>query len=162
VAGITGAAVGGNPVYINGSGQLGLQGSSRRFKQGIKPMGDASDVLLSLAPVTYQYKPTIDPMGVAQFGLVAEEVEKICPDLVVKGNDGKPYSVRYDAVNAMLLNEFLKEHKRVEELEKKSEDQKKLIDDLLSRLNDLDGKVRQINDQVRDSKPRVVSTTLEQ
>ena len=74
-------------------------------------MDKASDVLLALRPVTFRYKPEIDPEGVPQFGLVAEEVEKVNPDLISRDRDGKPYTVRYEAVNAMLLNEFLKEHK---------------------------------------------------
>ena len=80
-------------------------------------MGNASDVLLSLRPVTFQYKPEIDPKGLPQYGLVAEDVEKACPSLVVHDKDGKPYTVRYEAVNAMLLNEFLKQHDKVGKLE---------------------------------------------
>ncbi len=80
-------------------------------------MDKASDVLLALRPVSFRYKPEIDPEGVPQFGLVAEEVEKVNPDLVVRDRDGKAYTVRYDAVNAMLLNELLKEHRKVEEQE---------------------------------------------
>ena len=91
--------------------------SSARFKDEIKPMDKASETLFSLKPVTFRYKKEIDPQRIAQFGLVAEEVEKVNPNLVVRGKDGKPYSVRYEAVNAMLLNEFLKEHRKVEEQE---------------------------------------------
>ena|SRR6059058_1969848 len=79
-------------------------------------MGDASDILLALRPVTFEYKPDVDPKGVSQFGLVAEDVEKLNPDLVARDADGKAYTVRYEAVNAMLLNEFLKEHRTVQEL----------------------------------------------
>ena len=78
-------------------------------------MDKASEALFSLTPVTFCYKKEIDPAGTSQFGLVAEEVEKVNSDLVVRDKDGKPYSVRYDQVNAMLLNEFLKEHKTVQE-----------------------------------------------
>ena len=80
-------------------------------------MDKASEALLALRPVTFHYKPELDPDGIPQFGLVAEEVEKVNPDLVVRDNEGKTYSVRYEAVNAMLLNEFLKEHRKVEELQ---------------------------------------------
>jgi hypothetical protein len=80
-------------------------------------MGDGSDTLMGLRPVTFQYKPDVDPDGVRQFGLVAEEVEKVNPDLVARDDHGQPYTVRYEAVNAMLLNEFLKEHQKVERLE---------------------------------------------
>ena len=100
-------------VYINPDGRLGLLTSSARFKHNIRDMADASDALLSLRPVTFQYKPEIDPQDMPQFGLVAEEVAKVDPDLVVRDQQGHPYTVRYEAVNAMLLNEFLKEHKTV-------------------------------------------------
>ena len=119
VAGIANATVTGSPVYIDTTtGQLGLLSSSKRFKDGIEPMGNASEALLSLRPVTFRYKKNIDPKSAPQFGLVAEEVEKVNPDLVARDKDGKPYTVRYDAVNAMLLNEFLKEHSTVQELKK--------------------------------------------
>ena len=94
-----------------------MQGSSTRFKDDIKPTDKASEALLALRPVTFRYKKEIDPTGTSQFGLVAEEVEKVNPDLVVRDKQGKPYTVRYDQVNAMLLNEFLKEHRKVEKLE---------------------------------------------
>src|SRR5262245_40393679 len=106
---------GGITVFINSDGQLGTATSSERFKDAIKPMDRASELLFALKPVTFRYKKEIDPAGASQFGLVAEEVEKVNPDLVVRDKRGKPYSVRYDQVNAMLLNEFLKEHKRNEE-----------------------------------------------
>ena len=103
-------------VYINSDGQLGTQAppSSRRFKKEIKPMDQTSQAILGLQPVTFQYKS--DPNGTAQFGLIAEEVAKVNPDLVVRDAEGEIYSVRYEAVNAMLLNEFLKEHRTVQEL----------------------------------------------
>ena len=81
-------------------------------------MDKASEAILALQPVTFRYKKELDPKGIPQFGLVAEEVEKINPELVARDKDGKPYSVRYEAVNAMLLNEFLKEHREVQELKK--------------------------------------------
>src|SRR5436189_3736139 len=81
-------------------------------------MDKASEAILALKPVTFRYKKQLDPKGIPQFGLVAEEVEKVNPDLVARDNEGKPYSVRYEAVNAMLLNEFLKEHREVQELKK--------------------------------------------
>jgi Chaperone of endosialidase len=104
------------PVVIDSAGQLGTASSSARFKKEIKPMNKASEAILALKPVMFQYKS--DPSGTAQFGLIAEEVTKVNPDLVVRDKEGKPYSVRYDAVNAMLLNEFLKEHAKVEQLKK--------------------------------------------
>jgi len=109
---------GGIPVLINANHKLGTTTSSKRFKEDIKVMGTVSEALFSLKPVTFHYKKEIDPAGISQLGLVAEEVEKVNPDLVVRDKEGKPYSVRYDQVNAMLLNEFLKEHRKVQQLEK--------------------------------------------
>src|SRR5438874_2961886 len=103
-------------VIVNSSGQLGTAQSSARYKDDIKPMNEASETILKLEPVTFQYKKELDPDGVPQFGLIAEQVEKVNPDLVARDEDGKVSTVRYEAVNAMLLNEFLKEHRTVEEL----------------------------------------------
>jgi hypothetical protein len=106
---------GGTAVFVNSNGRLGTMTSSRRFKEEIKPMDKASEALLALKPVSFRYKKEIDPQRIPQFGLVAEEVEKVNPDLIVRDKEGKAYSVRYDQVNAMLLNEFLKEHEKVDE-----------------------------------------------
>jgi len=108
-------SVNGMPVLITSDNKLGTNTSSKRFKEGIKPMNQASDALFALKPIKFHYKKEIDPVGTSQFGLVAEDVEAINPDLVVHDQEGKPYSVRYDQVNAMLLNEFLKQHRKVEE-----------------------------------------------
>src|SRR5262249_42700941 len=111
IAGISGATIPtGVAVIIDADGHLGTVVSSQRFKESIKPMDKTSEAILALKPVTFRYKHDLDPAGIPQFGLVAEEVEKINPDLVARDDQGKPYSVRYEAVNAMLLNEFLKEH----------------------------------------------------
>jgi hypothetical protein len=117
IAGIAGAAIIGRPVMINGNGRLGTPPSSGRFKEEIKPMDKASEAILGLKPVTFRYKKEVDADRTPEFGLVAEDVEKVNPDLVVPDADGKPYTVRYEAVNAMLLNEFLKEHRKVQEQE---------------------------------------------
>jgi hypothetical protein len=109
-------SAGGTQVFINSDNKLGTTTSSERFKEEIKPMERVSEALFALKPVTFHYKKEIDPAGMQQFGLVAEEVEKVNPDLVVRDKEGKPYTVRYDAVNAMLLNEFLKEHRTVQAL----------------------------------------------
>jgi hypothetical protein len=98
--------------------KIGTLVSSRRFKEEIKPMDRASETIHALKPVTFRYKKEIDSAGTSQFGLVAEDVEKMSPALIVRDKEGKPYSVRYDAVNAMLLNEFLKEHRKVEQQRK--------------------------------------------
>ncbi len=117
IAGISGqAASGGVAVYVNSDGKLGTSNSSIRFKDAIKPMDKASEAILALKPVTFHYKKELDPKSIPQFGLVAEEVEKVNPDLIARDRDGRPYTVRYEAVNAMLLNEFLKEHRTVQEL----------------------------------------------
>ncbi len=105
----------GAAVYVNSNHRLGTLTSSSRFKDDIKPMERVSEALFALEPVTFHYKKEIDPAGMQQFGLVAEQVEKVNPDLVVRDQEGKPYSVRYEQVNAMLLNEFLKEHRTVQE-----------------------------------------------
>jgi hypothetical protein len=110
-------ATGGSAVFIDANSKLGTVTSSKRFKEEIKPMDKASDALLRLKPVTFRYKKEIDPAGTPQLGLVAEDVEKVNPALVVRDKEGKPYSVRYDQVNAMLLNEFLKAHSKMEQQE---------------------------------------------
>jgi hypothetical protein len=118
IAGIFGrnvSAATDTPVIIDSTGKLGTATSSQRFKKDIKPMDKASEAILVLKPVTFHYKS--DPSGFPRFGLVAEDVAKVSPDLIVRDADGQILSVRYEAVNAMLLNEFLKEHKKVEELE---------------------------------------------
>jgi hypothetical protein len=124
----------GVPVLINSSNKLGTITSSKRFKEEIKPMDKASQALLALNPVTFRYKKEIDPTRTSQFGLVAEDVDKVNPDLVVRDKAGKPYSVRYDAVNAMLLNEFLKEHRTVQEQGATIARQQKQIDALTAGL----------------------------
>ena len=118
IAGISGqTAPGGAAVFVNGDGKLGTSTSSARFKDEIKPMAEASEALFALQPVTFRYKKEIDPQGIPQFGLVAEEVEKVNPDLIVRDQEGTPHTVRYEQINAMLLNEFLKEHRKNEEQE---------------------------------------------
>ena len=104
-------------MFVAANGHLGTMTSSARFKEEIKPMDKASDALFSLKPVTFRYKKEIDPAGTSQFGLVAEDVEKVSPDLVIRDGAGRSQTVRYEQVNAMLLNEFLKEHRKVETLE---------------------------------------------
>jgi len=115
IRGTTTANANAIPVLIDSAGQLGTASSSRRFKKEIKPMDQTSEGILGLKPVTFHYKS--DSTGTPQFGLIAEEVAEVNPDLVVRNDNGDIYTVRYDAVNAMLLNEFLKEHRKVEELQ---------------------------------------------
>src|SRR5579884_1591628 len=116
------------PVIVSQDGQLGTISSSARFKKDIADMGKSSEAILSLRPVTFHYKS--DANAVAQFGLIAEEVEKVDPDLIIRDKEGKPYSVRYEAVNAMLLNEFLKAHKKVEQQAQQIQEQRTTIGEL--------------------------------
>jgi hypothetical protein len=133
IAGIRGVTVSNTlPVLVDASGQLGTMSSSRRFKQEIKPMDKASEAILGLKPVTFHYKS--DNTAAPQFGLIAEEVAKVAPDLVVRDEDGEIYTVRYDAVNAMLLNEFLKAHRHVQEQDAIIARQQKQIDALTAGL----------------------------
>jgi hypothetical protein len=139
IAGISGVTVaGGIGVIVDSSGHLGTTTSSARYKEAIQPMDKTSEAILALKPVTFHYKKELDPDGIPQFGLVAEEVEKVNPDLVARDEQGKPYTVRYEAVNAMLLNEFLKEHAKVERLRKdfdsKIAEQQKQIEALSAGL----------------------------
>jgi Chaperone of endosialidase len=128
MAGIFGqTASGGIGVFINNDGKLGTTTSSERFKEEIKPTETASESLYALRPVVFRYKKEIDSAGTPQFGLVAEDVEKVNPDLIVRDEEGQPYSVRYDQVNAMLLNEFLKEHRKNEEQQSKIDQQEAKI-----------------------------------
>ena len=128
IAGISGATVAsGVGVIVGPNGQLGTVVSSESFKDAIKPMDKASEAILALRPVTFHYKKELDPEGIPQFGLVAEQVEKVNPDLVARDADGKAYTVRYEAVNAMLLNEFLKEHHQVQEQGRKLEAQDRKV-----------------------------------
>jgi hypothetical protein len=147
IAGISGKTVANSvPVYINANGQLGTVQSSARFKEAIKPMDKASEGILALKPVTFRYKQELDPDSIPQFGLVAEEVEKVNPDLVARDEQGKPYTVRYDAVNAMLLNEFLKEHKKVEDLET-------TVASLVATVKEQATQIQKVNDKLELSRP---------
>jgi hypothetical protein len=146
IAGITGAAVTGVAVKVNAAGQVGTAPSSQRFKTEIKPMDKASEAIHALKPVTFRYKQDIDPAHTPQYGLVAEDVENVNPDLVVRDEDGKPYTVRYEAVNAMLLNEFLKEHRAVQE-------QGATIARLEKQIEALTAGLQKVSAQLEASKP---------
>jgi hypothetical protein len=135
----------GAAVYVNSNHRLGTLTSSSRFKDDIKPMERVSEALFALKPVTFHYKKEIDPAGMQQFGLVAEDVEKINPDLVVRDKEGKPYSVRYEQVNAMLLNEFLKEHRKNEEQEATIAQLKKEIETVVARLKEHDSRIQRVS-----------------
>jgi len=143
---------GGTAVFIDSNGRLGTATSSRRFKEGIKPMEQASEALFALKPVAFRYKKQIDPGGTPQFGLVAEDVEKVNPDLVVRDKEGKPYSVRYDQVNAMLLNEFLKEHRKNEEQEKTIAELKSGMTALAATVKEQASLIQKVSAQFETSK----------
>jgi hypothetical protein len=159
---------GGNAVFVNSNGRLGTLTSSKRFKEDITPMDKASEVILALRPVSFRYKQKIDPQRIPQFGLVAEEVEKVDPDLVIRDAEGKPQTVRYEQINAMLLNEFLKEHRKVEEQQATITELKSILaqqqkefqatiaeqrKEFDARLKQQDARIQRVSDEVGLSKP---------
>jgi len=144
---------GSQAVYVNSEGKLGAQVSSRRFKDQIKPIDEASEVIYGLKPVSFRYKPEIEPTRPLSFGLIAEEVEKISPDLVTRGGDGTVNTVRYDAVNAMLLNEFLKEHDTIQELKFTVAEQRKEIQALTARLEEQASLIQKVTAQLELNGP---------
>ena len=155
IAGVNGVAVpGGVGVIIDANGHFGTVVSSARFKKDIKPMDKASEAIFSLKPVTFHYKN--DNESIPQFGLVAEEVENIDPDLVARGSGGKTYGVRYEAVNAMLLNEFLKEHRKMEAQVQINREQETTIKELKSALGEQQKQISALTWQVQK-----VSASLE-
>jgi hypothetical protein len=138
IAAISGVTVaGGVTVIIDTNGHLGTVTSSERFKDAIRPMDKASEAILALKPVSFRYKQELDPDGIPQFGLVAEQVAKVDPDLVARDEEGRPYTVRYEAVNAMLLNEFLKEHRKVEEQGSQMKEQDRKVKELEGTVAEL-------------------------
>jgi len=146
IAGVYPTAVSGSTVVVSSSGKLGIATSSARFKEQIKPMDKTSEAVLKLKPVTFRYRKEVDPDSVPQFGLVAEQVEKVNPDLVARDEQGKPYTVRYEAVNAMLLNEFIKEHQTVQRLEA-------ALSAINERLDAQEAKIEKVNARVELTKP---------
>ena len=165
IAGISGVTVpAGVGVIVGTDGKLGTVVSSERFKDAIKPMENASEAILALKPITFRYKKELDPDGIPQFGLVAEQVEKVNPDLVVRDAKGEAYTVRYEAVNAMLLNEFLKEHRTVQELKSTvasqeatiaqlKEDFRATVARLSERLEEQASQIQKVSAQLEVSKP---------
>jgi trimeric autotransporter adhesin len=151
IGSIFGEPGGAQAVFVNSEGKLGAQVSSRRFKDEIKPIDRASEAIHRLRPVSFRYNAEIEPTRPIGFGLIAEEVGEINPDLVSRDSEGKPLSVRYDQVNAMLLNEFLKEHKTVQE-------QGKTIARLEKQIEALTAGLQKVSAQIEMSKsaPKVV------
>ena len=146
-------------VLISSDGKLGTITSSRRYKEDITPMNKTSEALFALKPVTFRYKKELDPQGIQQWGLVAEDVQRVNPALVALDKEGKPYSVRYDQVNAMLLNEFLKEHRKVQELEANDAEQQKEIKALIANVKEQAVQIQKVSAQLEVSKsaPQTVS-----
>ncbi len=138
----------GRPVYINSDNKIGTLVSSRRFKDDIKPMDNASEAILALKPVTFHYKKEIEPNGSIMFGLIAEDVEKVDPDLVTRNDKGEPETVRYEAVNAMLLNEFLKEHRKVEEQGRRMEEQDHTIAHQETEIRALASQLQKVSNEL--------------
>src|SRR5438132_404067 len=166
IAGQT-VGAGGSTCYVDNAGKLGVFLSARRFKTDIAEMGTASDAILALRPVTFHYKPELDKTGIPQFGLVAEEVAKVNPDLVTHDAKGDLYTVRYEAVNAMLLNEFLKEHRKVEEQDRRNQAQettiaalKKQMETGVAHAKEQDSQIQKVSAQIELNKaaPQVVVT----
>jgi hypothetical protein len=143
------------PVIVSADGQLGTVASSERFKKDISTMEKTSEAILSLRPVTFHYKT--DTRGIPQFGLIAEEVAKVNPALVLPDKEGKPYSVRYDAVNAMLLNEFLKEHRKFDALQASFAQQRRefqaTVAQQQTQIEALTAGLQKVNAQLEASKP---------
>jgi hypothetical protein len=150
----------GIPVLINSDNKLGTTTSSKHFKKDIRAMAKASEALFTLKPVTFHYKKEIDPAGTSQFGLVAEDVEKVNPDLVVRDKQGNPYSVRYDQVNAMLLNEFLKEHKNVQKQGSTIAELKKEIASLTATVKEQAAQIQSVSAQIETSKAVTLVASL--
>jgi hypothetical protein len=154
IAGIYGTTTGSTttlPVIVDSNGQLGTAPSSQRFKKDIKPMEGASQSISALNPVSFHYKS--DTTNTPQFGLVAEQVAAVNDALIVRDKNGKPYTVRYDAVNAMLLNEFLKEHRKVEKLEASGAQQEKEIKALTASLKEQAAQIQKVSAQLEAGKP---------
>ena len=152
IKGISGSAVTGTAVVVNAAGQLGVAPSSAHFKREIRPMGKESEAILGLKPVSFCYDQEIDQEGLAQFGLVAEEVEKMNPDLVVRDDAGRPYTVRYDQVNAMLLNEFLKAHRKMEKQEAAIARQEKQIEALVTMVKEQAAEIQKVSVEMEISR----------
>ena len=144
---------------MNTNGQLGVAPSSVRFKEAIKPMDRESEAILALKPVTFRYKADLDPEGILQFGLVAEQVERVYHDLVVRDADGRVMTVRYEAVNAMLLNEFLKEHGKVEQQGARLAKQEAIISHQQKQIDALTAELKEVIARFdrTNAAPRVVS-----
>jgi hypothetical protein len=147
-------------VSVNSDGRLGRANvSSRRYKHDIKPMDKGSEALFKLRPVSFRYNKEYDATQTLAFGLIAEEVAEVYPDLVGRNSKGQPESVRYEQINAMLLNEFLKEHRKVQEQEETIAQMKKGMDAVVAHIKEQDSKIQRVSDRIEMSKaPAQVAT----
>jgi hypothetical protein len=142
----------GRAVYVNSDNKIGTLSSSRRYKEEVKPMGQASETLFGLKPVTFRYKKEVDRSQALSFGLIAEEVAEISPDLITRDKEGKPETVRYEAVNAMLLNEFLKEHDAFVEEQRKVEKLEATVANLVATMKEQAAQIQKVSAQLELSK----------
>jgi trimeric autotransporter adhesin len=143
----------GRAVYVNADNKIGTLSSSRRFKHDIQPMDRSSETLFSLKPVTFRYKKDADPSQALSFGLIAEDVAEVSPELITRDEEGKPQTVRYEAVNAMLLNEFLKEHKTIAELKSTIAQQQKEIQTLLATVREQSAQIQKVSARLAAASP---------
>jgi hypothetical protein len=143
----------GRAVYVNADNKIGTLSSSRRFKHDIQPMNKSSETLFALKPVTFRYKKDADPSQALSFGLIAEEVAQVSPELITRDEEGKPQTVRYEAVNAMLLNEFLKEHKAFIEERHKVETLEATVASLVATVKEQAHQIQKVSAQVEIVRP---------
>jgi hypothetical protein len=153
IGNVYGNAVNGGAVYVDSNNKFGTLGSSRRYKDEIRPVAKASEVILSLQPVSFRYKKEIDPTRSLSFGLIAEEVAQVDPHLVTLDRDGKPQAVRYEAVNAMLLNEFLKAHRKIQEQEATINQLKKGMEVFAATLQEQASQIQKVSAERELNKP---------
>ncbi len=158
ISNVYGSVATARAVYVNSDNKIGTLSSSRRYKEEIRPMNQASNAIFALKPVSFRYKKEIDRSRALCFGLIAEEVAQISPELITRDRKGKPQTVRYEAVNAMLLNEFLKEHKKVEEQEATIAQLKKKMQTVVAQLKEQAAQIEKVSAQVElnTARPRVV------
>jgi hypothetical protein len=149
-------------VYINSNNKIGTLSSSRRYKEEIKPMDKASETIFALRPVSFRYKKEVDAARALSFGLIAEEVAKTSPDLITRDEEGTPQTVRYEAINAMLLNEFLKEHRKNQEQECKLQEQEGMIARQQKQIDALSAALQKVSAQLEVSKAKPQAAKINQ
>jgi Chaperone of endosialidase len=149
-------------VYVNADNKIGTLSSSRRYKEQIEPMDEASEALFTLKPVTFRYKKAVDPSQALSFGLIAEEVAEVNPALITRDKQGKPQTVRYEAVNAMLLNEFLKEHRAFVEQRHEVEKLKATVGDLLATVKEQAAQIQKVSTQLDLNSPAARTVAIDQ